>query len=220
MPTHKIHLTIAKRINEKLNLDLDCVMLGSVLPDVGGQRKHSISHFQSGETDLEGLANPDIFVNKYKEQLSNPVMIGYLIHLLTDRFYNEYVFKNYYLYDESNNGIGVILKGKKVTADNQERKRYKHSDFFTYDAWLTNKGHAPKFKNNECISKIIPIEEIIVDENKLNEYIKSSNKDIDSINIFSKFKIYNYKMLDQQTLDKMLDECISYIFDYLNTNVN
>ena len=34
MPSHKIHLSIAKIINDKLNLDLDSIMLGSVLPDI------------------------------------------------------------------------------------------------------------------------------------------------------------------------------------------
>ncbi len=84
MPSHKIHLAIAKRVNDKLNLDLDSIMLGSVLPDICENKNHSISHYQVGEKDLEGLANPDKFVEKYRDKLSNPIMIGYLIHILTD----------------------------------------------------------------------------------------------------------------------------------------
>ena len=87
MPSHKIHMYIAKNVNEKLKLDLDSIMLGSVLPDICENKNHSISHDQIGEKDLEGLANPDKFVDKYKENLNNPIMTGYLIHLLTDRFY-------------------------------------------------------------------------------------------------------------------------------------
>ena len=34
----------------------------------------------------------------YKEKLDNPIMLGYLIHILTDRFYNEYIFKHFYIY--------------------------------------------------------------------------------------------------------------------------
>ena len=34
MPSHKIHMYIAKKVNEKLKLDLDSIMLGSVLPDL------------------------------------------------------------------------------------------------------------------------------------------------------------------------------------------
>ena len=34
MPTHKIHLAVAKKVNDKLKMDLDSIMLGSVLPDI------------------------------------------------------------------------------------------------------------------------------------------------------------------------------------------
>jgi len=40
MPSHKIHLEIIKRVNDKLNLDLDSVMLGSVLPDLTISKNH------------------------------------------------------------------------------------------------------------------------------------------------------------------------------------
>mgnify|MGYP003296550719 CR=1 FL=1 len=40
-------------------------------------------------------------------------MIGYLIHILTDKYYNEYMFRNFYIYDENGNGIGMYLKGKR-----------------------------------------------------------------------------------------------------------
>ena len=93
MPTHKIHLAIAKRVNDKLNLDLDSILLGSVLPDICDGKNHSVSHYQVGEKDLEGLANPDTFIKKYKDKLDSPIMIGYLIHILTNRYYNEYIFK-------------------------------------------------------------------------------------------------------------------------------
>ena len=64
MPTHKIHLAIAKKVNDKLKLDLDSIMLGSVLPDICQEKDHSIAHYQVGEKDLEGLANPDKFERK------------------------------------------------------------------------------------------------------------------------------------------------------------
>ena len=45
MPTHKIHLAIAKKVSDKLNLDTDSVMLGSVLPDICNEKNHQLSHF-------------------------------------------------------------------------------------------------------------------------------------------------------------------------------
>ena len=66
MPSHKIHLAIAKKVNDKLNLDLDSIMLGSVLPDLAINRDHGTSHYQIDGTYEEKLANPDKFVKEYK----------------------------------------------------------------------------------------------------------------------------------------------------------
>ena len=71
-------------------MDLDSIMLGCVLPDICEEKDHCISHYQAGEKDLERLPNPEKFFQKYREKLNNLIMIGYLIHLLTDRFYNDY----------------------------------------------------------------------------------------------------------------------------------
>ena len=60
MPTHNIHLAIAKKVNDRLNMNLDEIMLGSILPDLSIKQDHKISHFQHGEKDLEGLSNPDL----------------------------------------------------------------------------------------------------------------------------------------------------------------
>ena len=138
MPTHKIHLAIAKKVNDRINLDLDSIMLGSVLPDICEEKDHSIAHYQFGEKDLEGLANPDKFFKKYSNKFDNPIMIGYLIHILTDRFYNEYFFKHFYIYDKDENSIGIYLKGKKKLMNGQALKDLKHREMNIYDKWLIN----------------------------------------------------------------------------------
>lgn len=215
MPSHKIHLSIAKRVNDKLNLDLDSIMLGSVLPDICESRNHSISHYQAGEKDLEGLANPDKFIKKYKNKLNNPIMIGYLIHILTDRYYNEYMFKHFYIYDEDDNGIGMYLKGKKKLLDGKTRKYLKHRELELYDKWLINNGYVPKFNDTKCVDNVIDFEEARFNKEKLREYILSANKDIDKINIFSKFRFYNYKITTKEELDRIYNNCINYILDYI-----
>ena len=66
MSSHKIHLVIAKKINDRINMDLDSIMLGIVLPDNCNEKDHSISHYQ--EKVLERLANPVKFVEKYRDK--------------------------------------------------------------------------------------------------------------------------------------------------------
>ena len=218
VPSHKIHLAIAKRVNDKLNLDLDSVMLGSILPDICEGRNHSVSHFQVGMKDIEGLANPDKFIVKYKNKLNNPIMIGYLIHILTDRFYNEYMFRHFYIYDDNDNGIGMFLKGKKKLLDAGTRKYLKQREFELYDRWVFINGFVPKFNSTECVDNVIDIDEAKFNKDSLKKYILSSNKDFDTINFFSKFKIYNYKITNKQDLDQIFDGCINYILDYLNNH--
>lgn len=65
MPSHKIHLVVAKKVNDILNLDLDSVMLGSVLPDLT-ETNHMLSHFQNGKEGIDGTANPDLFIKNIK----------------------------------------------------------------------------------------------------------------------------------------------------------
>lgn len=218
MPSHKIHLAIAKKVNDIINKDLDSIMLGSVLPDICENKDHSISHYQVGEKDLEGLANPEKFVQKYKNKLNNPIMIGYLIHILTDRYYNEYMFKHFYIYDENDNGIGIYLKGKKKILDGKTRKYLKHRELELYDKWLINNGYVPKFNNLKCLDNVIDFEEASFNKEKLKNYILSSNEDVDKINFFSKICVYNYKITDKKELDKIFNECIEYITNYLNNN--
>lgn len=215
MPSHKIHLAIAKMVNDRLNLDLDSIMLGSVLPDICENRNHSISHYQVGEKDLEGLANPDKFVQKYKNKLNNPIMIGYLIHILTDRYYNEYMFKHFYIYDEDDNGVGMYLKGRKKILDGKTRKSLKHRELELYDKWLINNGYVPKFNGIKCIDNVIDIDEAKFNRERLKEYIESANNDIDKVNFFSKLKIYNYKITTKKELNSVYNNCIEYIYDYL-----
>lgn len=220
MPSHKIHLSIAKRVNDKLNLDLDSIMLGSVLPDICESINHSISHYQTGEKDLEGLANPDKFIKKYKNKLNNPIMMGYLIHILTDRYYNEYMFKHFYIYDEDDNGIGMYLKGKKKLLDGKTRKYLKHRELELYDKWLINNRYVPKFNDMKCVDNVIDFEEAKFNKERLREYILSANKDIDKVNIFSKFRFYNYKITTKEELDKIYNNCINYILDYIDNKLS
>ena len=113
MPSHKIHLSIAQEVNKELKLDNDSIMLGSVLPDLTIERNHGLSHFQFEDIYPKNLANADEFIKKYPD-MKDDISIGYIIHLLTDKYYND----TYY----HTNIVGI-----------EHNKNFKHNLFDSYD---------------------------------------------------------------------------------------
>lgn len=210
MPSHKIHLAIAKEINKDLKMDLDLVMIGSVLPDLSNT-DHLTSHYQVIGTYDSELPNPDKFLNEYKDNMNNPIMIGYLIHLLTDRFYNDYYFKNHCVLNEKGIPIAAKLKNGKLV---KEVKVPKQADFLKYDKWLLKNRKVEKFKSDECVGKVINLSVTQFDNDKLKKYILNSNHDKPKnlkTNLF-------YKSISKKELDRVYINCIDYIKKYLNIN--
>ena len=95
MASAVIHLCVAKKVNEYLEMDEEILLLGSIAPDISklvGETKFA-SHFLDGTTE-DGIPNIDRFLNKYQSELNKPFEMGYLIHLLTDKYwFRDYIYK-------------------------------------------------------------------------------------------------------------------------------
>ena len=90
-----IHLCVAKEVNKYLGMDEYQILLGSIAPDISKQigETKEISHFldHSNEDDIPNINH---FLTKYEDDLTNPFTMGYLIHLLTDKYwFRDYVYK-------------------------------------------------------------------------------------------------------------------------------
>lgn len=218
MPTHKMHMAIANRVNKTLKLDNDMVMIGSVLPDLTVDKRHRISHFKNGKEGVEGVANPYKFLTKYKKLLTNPVMVGYLIHLLTDRYFNSYVFQNYYIYDENTHLIGIKFQDEEVLMPIEKIRYEKHRDFYVYDKYLVEHNLVDKFKSFNCIDNIVNTEDAHFDKELIKKYISNANKDIDEAKKGEFFKSLGntYKVLNLEELNKQMDLCVAQIVKFLN----
>lgn len=215
MPTHKIHLAVAKKVNDTLKLDLDSIMLGSILPDLIINTNHTTSHYQNGKLGIDGTANPDIFIKKNKNKLSNPIMIGYLIHLLTDKFYNTYAFSNFYIYDKNGVEVGLHFKNKDRFLPFEKIKHYKHREFELYDYWLLSNGYVYKFKDFKCLDNVFDFDIAKFDKEKLKSYIISANRDIDNVSFWNKYKPLIFKLTTKKEMDRQFELCIEYILDYI-----
>jgi len=86
-----IHISVAKKVNEKLHMNEKKLFLGTIAPDISkqiGETKDK-SHFLFGADD--NIPKIDKFIEKYKKELTSPFDMGYLIHLYTDYYW----FKNF-----------------------------------------------------------------------------------------------------------------------------
>ena len=211
-------MAIANKVNKTLKLDNDMVMIGSVLPDLTVDKRHRISHFKNGEEGIEGTANPYKFLLKYKDMLDNPVMVGYLIHLLTDRFFNSYVFQNYYIYDENTHLIGIKFHEEEVMMPIEKIRYEKHRDFYVYDKYLTEMGRVSKFKSYDCVDNVINIPDAIFDKSLIKRYIKNANLDIEHAKNGEFFKHLGntYKVMSFEELEKQFDLCCSQILRFFS----
>lgn len=203
MPSHKIHISVAQKVNELLNLDIDDISLGSVLPDLALVEHHGISHFQYKDEYPYNLANAEEFIKYNKKYINNAISIGYIIHLLTDRYYNEKYFNKFYLF-ENGKPSKLLIDFK----DNIERKKMKHHDFLEYDKYLVD---------TKCI---IPFAKYVYDIPKysnmnfnmdtISKYITKSNNQLNK-----HYGEYDFKYWKKEELDNLYDGCINYIINYL-----
>ncbi|MGN0992641.1 MAG: hypothetical protein ACI4PE_01685 [Bacilli bacterium] len=218
MPTHKMHMAIANEVNKYLKLDDDMIMIGSVLPDLTMDKRHRASHFKNGEEGVEGTANPYKFLLKYKEKLKNPVMVGYLIHLLTDRYFNSYVFQNYYIYDENTHLIGIKFHNEKVLLPIEKIRYEKHRDFYVYDKYLVEHNKVKSFSGTSCIKNIEDIEDAKFDTELIKKYIENANFDLEkaSKGMFFKQLGNEYKVMTLDDLNKQFDLCVAQILKFFS----
>ena len=186
MPSHKIHLSIANEINKKLKLNNDAIMLGSVLPDLTVEHDHGLSHFQFEDVYPKNLANADEFIKKYPT-MKDDISVGYIIHLLTDKYYNDVY------YHTNIDGI-------------EHNKYFKHNLFDSYDKYLLKHGIVDKINNKEIIDNIPSYEDISFDNNYLSEYIDKLNDEIDNTIIDKKHNVEH-----QEFLDPLYNDCLNYI---------
>lgn len=86
MASIMIHICVAKKVNEYLKMPEKMLFLGTLAPDLSKELKASRekSHFYNeSSVDLEK------FVEKYRYKLWDPYVMGYFVHLFTDKIWEE-----------------------------------------------------------------------------------------------------------------------------------
>lgn len=222
MPSWNIHLSIANDINKKLKLDKNSFYLGNTLPDVDynmsiTRKDTHYYNLKCIKCPVEILPNIKDFLKKYKNKLNNPIIMGMYVHLLTDFYYNNQIFSNYWVQDNNGNILGAKLLSGKIVDD---KKKYKHYDLELYGKYLfkTKKFTMPKYDNNIKLNiKGIGISDY--NENRIKDRINYLNTiyiDKNRFTIIEKIFGIKYKMISKEKLDKMYFECLDFIEDNIN----
>lgn len=122
MASSVIHMCVAKKINEKLKMSQSELLLGSIAPDISkhlGETK-TRSHFLNDDKTI----NIERFLDKYKEKLNSPFMMGYFIHLYTDLLWDKY-----FVSDIVDKDSIILLDGTKIENNADIYKKLIYNDY-------------------------------------------------------------------------------------------
>lgn len=153
-------MCIAKQINKKLKYDENMILLGSIAPDISkhlGETKTRSHFLTDGKTiDIER------FLDKYKNLLKEPFIMGYFIHLYTDLLWDKY-----FVSDIVEKGAIKLLNGKTVKYTPEDYQKLIYNDYTNLNIKLIDEYHLDlSLFYNEVVIPNVFMEEIPV--NKLS----------------------------------------------------
>lgn len=179
MASAVIHIAVAKEINKDLKMNEKELFLGTIAPDISKQLGESKvkSHFLlNDKTDLPIL---DKFLDKYKNNLNNPFIMGYYIHLFTD-----YLWFKYFIPEITNSSDYIkVLRGNKIKCTKEEIEKLIYNDYTNLNISLIEEYdldlslfyediEIPNIKFDE-----IPLDKLQVIVNQMGIIIENSKKE-------------------------------------------
>ena len=199
MASAVIHLCVAKKVNNYLQMDERLLSLGSIAPDMSkliGENKNK-SHFLDSNSSEDDLPNYNKFIEKYKDELDKPFELGYLIHLLTDYYwFKEYIPKYIKDYTGDLNANYVALK-KIIYNDYTTLNQDLIDDYMLDLYYFQNKIEYPNSKIDE-----IPINRLDLLIDKMGLLIKNMGNN-------------KLKMMDYKEIISFIESCGNQIIDDL-----
>ena len=209
MASAVIHIAVAKEINKDLKMNEKELFLGTIAPDISKQLGESKvkSHFLlNDKTDLPIF---DKFLDKYKNNLNNPFIMGYYIHLFTD-----YLWFKYFIPEITNSSDYInVLSGNKIKCTKEEIEKLIYNDYTNLNISLIEEYdldlslfyediEIPNIKFDE-----IPLDKLQVIVDQMGIIIENSKKEY----TYS-FNIYNVK--------QFIELCKKIISNDIETRLN
>lgn len=227
MPTWGMHLLTAKKLNKKLKInDYNLFLLGNIITDINNGYlvtnvskiiPHKDTHYYSGKKDEKTgrimFYDVEKFIQDNKENLHNPLVLGYVTHLLTDVYWNDLTYAEHGIHDKNGKTIGLKLNnGQDLIADGEERRKTKVNDFkiFTNYLYMNKLIDIPQYDEKAYnIAKLIKCVSLEKEDiQKAIHYIEKVKNGIPSLKL-------EYKIFDEEEILENIDKCAENILEYL-----
>ena len=228
MPSWITHLVTADKVLKNIEVkDKNSFLFGNVMPDILNNyivkntaihKEYETTHF-SDDVVINGIkcAFPGYnkFINEYKDNMDNPIICGYFTHLVTDYFWNEFSYGNYF--KKHNDLVEVkFIDGKKKDFEYNKAVKIKQSDFAIFADYL---------KSNYKIEKIVYKDDLLNLSKKIieipltKEDIKNTLCVVDEYINDPKDELLDtsYKLFTQDILNSCFDESIEFIIKILKS---
>ena len=219
MPGFILHITTAKMLFDKYNMDVDqdAFGVGNLIPDSVSDK--TFSHFRHPSRNKKLMVYPDmdLFLDKYQHLLSDSSCLGYYFHLYVDRIYaKDYIPKIVTFYDE--NGLEVsdrtdithaLIKrtGELVPIKTFFSDEYYYGDFTKLNTYLINRFDLSTSLNknvkNPGISEV-DYADIAAIEKNLQEYLDVPEDAVNELKVFEAEHLINF-------LEGLVDEFVERI---------
>ena len=228
MPSWAIHLATTTKINKKININNKNIFLfGNILPDVlNGYVIKNISHIvPHREAHIEKAIQVgnhreyrydlDGFYKNYHNKFSNPLILGYYTHLLTDYYWNNSTYGGRGIFDEDKKLIGLKMNnGEKYIAPIEILKKIKVNDFkiFSKHIYQSNMADIPKY-DEKILEYAKEVTWLDIQKQDVLESIKYLDDMV--INNGGVLEEENYKIFTEEEMNRKLDESVDFIYNKL-----
>ena len=198
------------------------------VPQIGRMKSHFINYeLKDEKIDLRvSTPNIELFLQKYQSRLEDPFVLGYLVHLLTDKFWFEiviplFVKKNLIAIDKNAKSIFEIRNQDFI---NWYRDNF-YNDFDVHNIILGAMvfGEKVEFPNFlEFNLDNLLVEEINIDY--LKKFLEKNYerlkfvKDITDEEAMEQFlkRKNDIKVADMSTISEFINKCVEYCFSFIN----
>lgn len=218
------HLLISKKYNDKYlhfkDDDLNKFLLGSISPDApnycGNRERREIAHFDDCLSFL-GYCNITNFLNKYSNSLTDPFVLGYFVHLLSDNLWTDEIFEPIL-----QNNIKIIdIKANKLEEISHDiimdwyKKNIRNKEFSIYSSYIYKYNFDEKLPDFNTFNYNNQIDEVTTEEVKY--LLQCLDKQFANFS-FEDDKLKELKILDINYMLDIIDEWIIKIHNYISNS--